>query len=113
MGDQNSLSQSPSNSIYTWAINTRSIDNPITRSIGTPACSSTEQAGSFLLVVAGVWQTTPFSSSIASGFDPDIGSADFCPRCPVSARFASGFSSYMVYASTIHGRSKFVLSITQ
>jgi hypothetical protein len=23
------------------------------------------------------------SPSISSGFDPDIGSADICPRCPV------------------------------
>jgi hypothetical protein len=30
------------------------------------------------------------SPSISSGFDPDIGSADICPRCPVPASFASG-----------------------
>ena len=27
------------------------------------------------------------SPSISSGFDPDIGSADICPRCPVSSVF--------------------------
>lgn len=32
-----------------WAINTRSLNPPKTRSIGTPACSTTEQAGSFFV----------------------------------------------------------------
>ena len=35
------------------AINTRSLNPPITRSIGTPACSATEQAGSFFVCFAG------------------------------------------------------------
>ena len=31
----------------------RSLNSPITRSIGTPACSTTEQAGSFFVCFAG------------------------------------------------------------
>ena len=39
---------------HTWAIKIRSLNPPITRSIGTPACSTTEQAGSFFVCFAGI-----------------------------------------------------------
>ena len=59
-----------------------SLNNPITRFLGTPACFTTKQAGSFFVNYVGiVFRQSALPTSV-------LGVP--CPRCSVSASFASG-----------------------